>query len=1797
MLKIGVQKNAFRQSLAVFTLGVGFLAASPAMAERVLEMLSGFDLPGGDYQTLREVELQDCQQACLADSQCGGFTYNERARWCFLKNQAGERVPYKGATSAVVLETAPAERMPLPDLAFLPSDIAREATRLEAQISAARSTGRQIGLINVSTADALAVSRTAAWLDFARRMLNSSYTNYYEARDAESFAAAAGYLGIRDATSVTEQGRALAVVSQAMEKQGLFRPAIESAAASLALNLDPAVEARLTELRKDHGFRVLDYSVDAETATPRMCVQFSETLRGEASDLERFVSVDSIATPAISVESRQLCVEGLEHGGRYQVTLREGLPSTVGEVLESPSNFRIYVRDRSPLARFDSNRYVLPASAEGVPVTTINSETLDMALYRINDRNLAQVVRSEDFRRPLWSYETDDIASDRGALVWEGKMAVEKTLNEEVTTLFPLDEILKSTEPGVYILTARPAEEADQSDALATQWFVVSDIGLATYSNGGTVDIFVRSLKTAQPTEGVEVSLVARNEEVLASARTDAQGHARLATTGRTNGGLAPTLVTAQNGENDFAFIPLLGGAFELTDRGVAGRAAPGPVDAFLATERGVYRAGETVHLTTLVRDDTSRSLALPVTIKLTRPDGVLSRRITQRSDEAGGFALDMPLTTNALTGTWQVSAHIDPEGPAVGTTSFLVEDFVPQRIEVNLTSEATKAEAGGTVTAEIMAKFLYGAPASDLMIEGGVTLRPASGIAAFPGYRFGLDSEPFTPRRAPLFDLPRTGPNGEATIEVPIADVADATGALEARIAVRVREPGGRTVEDTLTLPVDTHQSMIGIKPLFEDDRVGEGAEARFEVIALDAERNRMNVSADWTLTRINRSFQWYRRGDRWFYEAVERIEDVANGTVEITAEGVARIAIPVTWGNYRLEVTDARDGRLASSTTFWSGWVTSAATAETPDVLELHLDKERYAAGDTATLSIAPRYAGTALVTVMTGDVRHYEFVDVPAEGATVPITVAEDWAPGAYVSATLVRPADAATDARPLPQRAVGIVYLDVDTDDRRLDVAIDAPDITAPRQAVTVPVKISGLGAGETARLTLAAVDVGILNITGYTPPDVDGFYLGQRQLAVELRDLYGDLIDGFGSTRGRIRSGGDGPGSGTEALPPNEQPVSLFSGLVTSDADGNAEITFDVPAFNGTLRLMAIAWTETRIGDASADMIVRDPVVVAGSVPRFLAPNDSTRMRVDLHNVSGAPGTYTLSVAADGPVEIDRPEESVELAVDQRTSIEMPIAATGVGTATLVATLTGPDGLNLQSEYTLAVRPAATPVSSRRLVALAPGEATTLTRALTNGFDTDAVVTLSVGAGAINTAGLLSMLDRFPYGCAEQTVSRALPLLYLNEVATSIGLDEDMALKPRIEKAIGRVLAFQSSSGGFGLWSPGYDLWLTAYVMDFLSRAREAGYEVPSIAFENGLDRLQSVLTYIGDVDGERGTEIAYATYVLARNGRAAIGDLRYFAEERLNDFVAPLARAQLAASLALSGDATLARSLFQDAVHTRFSTRNDRMDYGTPLRDAAAMVTLAAESRVGEGTVSDLAGMLSRMEAATDGRVFSTQEAAWLLLATHATTPAPGSISVDGTPLTSPLYRELGADALVDGVVVRNDGRNTVAVASTVTGTPLAPLPPVSNGLVIERTYHTLDGAETTPDQVAQNTRLLVRLTITKTAEVPMRIMLTDLLPAGFEIENPRLVSSADIATFPLAEVGQVPEHTEFRDDRFAAAWTLAGYQDEPITVTYMVRAVSPGTFTLPASEVVDMYQTRYVGRTEAGTVAVVPTR
>ncbi|TIV30144.1 MAG: hypothetical protein E5V99_18180, partial [Mesorhizobium sp.] len=555
-------------------------------------------------------------------------------------------------------------------------------------------------------------------------------------------------------------------------------------------------------------------------------------------------------------------------------------------------------------------------------------------------------------------------------------------------------------------------------------------------------------------------------------------------------------------------------------------------------------------------------------------------------------------------------------------------------------------------------------------------------------------------------------------------------------------------------------------------------------------------------------------------------------------------------------------------------------------------------------------------------------------------------------------------------------------------------------------LSIPVAVNGAQPGTNAYVMVAAVDVGILNLTNYKAPDPEDWFFGQRMLGLEIRDLYGRLIDGSLGTMGKIRTGGDGANMQAQGSPPTEKLVAFFSGPVELDANGKARIDFDIPQFNGTVRVMAVAWTKEAVGHAQTDVIVRDPVVITAGLPRFLAPGDVATMRLDIADTDGPAGDYALSVTTTGDLSTgDKPlPEKLTLAQGKRQSLTFPLVAKTAGDASITIKLAHADGTQVEQTLYLPVRPAQLPVTNRMVVDLKPhGGSLRVDKELLAASVLDGA-SVSVGvsqSSALDVPSLLMSLDRYPYGCAEQTTSRAMPLLYVNDMAKSIGMESDPDLHQRIQDAIYKVLSYQSSSGSFGLWGPGSgDLWLDAYVSEFLTRAREEKYDVPALAMNQALNNLQNSLGYDQDVQ-DKGSDIAYALYVLARNKEASIGDLRYYADTQLEAFSSPMAVAQLAASLALYGDTQRSESTFQTALRLAQSeTDYDwyRSDYGSRLRDGAAILALAAESKPVPSIMPQLIKLVGVARA--DARWTSTQDESWMLLAARALKEGNDSITL-----------------------------------------------------------------------------------------------------------------------------------------------------------------------------------------------------
>ncbi|MEM8740776.1 MAG: MG2 domain-containing protein, partial [Pseudomonadota bacterium] len=865
--------------MGVLALGAPLSAqdeAQPVPDRRVIAV-PDTDFWGGDLRAIYDTESALCERACLGEAACTAFTFNERANACFLKSGFDRIEPYEGALSAILVPTPPeiidrALRR-ASALAFLP----------EGWLAAARNQALALGretALPVSSADAIGalpddptqglndrvtLARLAArvnrsdaaadWLAYGRLAL-SIRGNESAQRRMRSRATSALINAVLRAEDAYVHGAALLGLAEMLERRGFAKLSIPALRLAVAADPRPLSEEALERALRLYGFRVTSTDVQSDAAAPRICIAFSEDLAEAGIDYAAYLRLGGADLP-VTADGSQLCIDGVLHGQTYNVVLRAGLPSASGESLDDPVELSLYVRDRSPALRFTGRDYILARTPDAsIPIVTVNLAEVDLQIHRVGSRNLMPILQSGTLGAALNTYDVGRIAERLGAAVWTGTAEVAQPVgqgvNEDVTTALPIGDALAAFEPGVYVMTARIPGDTELWRDAATQWFVVTDLGLATVKGSDGLHVMVRGLGNAAARDGVTLTLIAQNNEVLGSATTDARGYARFAPgLTRGEGGMQPALLTAEDAAGDFVFLSLADAAMDLSDRGVEGRVAPPPVDVFVATERGIYRPGETVHATVLARDGLARAVTgLPLTAIIRRPDGVEHARLVLPDTGAGGRSLSLTLPAAALRGGWQIALHADPKAPPLARTSVLVEDFIPERIDFELSLAEGPVSLDNLPSLGIEARYLYGAPGADLSIEGEVTLSGTRALPGWPGVLFGLEDEAVYPVSEPLGPA-RTGPEGRAELTLAPPQPPEVTRPFELTATVRLAEGSARPVERSLTRPVTPRGATLGIRPLFEES-VEEGGLARFEVLAVGPDLSAIDMPRlGWTLSR----------------------------------------------------------------------------------------------------------------------------------------------------------------------------------------------------------------------------------------------------------------------------------------------------------------------------------------------------------------------------------------------------------------------------------------------------------------------------------------------------------------------------------------------------------------------------------------------------------------------------------------------------------------------------------------------------------------------------------------------------------------------------------------------------------------------------------------------------------------------------------------------------------------------------------------------------------------------------------
>ncbi|MBC7667728.1 MAG: alpha-2-macroglobulin family protein [Gemmatimonadaceae bacterium] len=1582
---------------------------------------------------------------------------------------------------------------------------------------------------------------------------------------------------------------------------------------------------------KPESFAVWQSRIDSSGAAPMACIRMSKAL-DPSKPYADFVllSPDIGHQPAVRVKDDEICVGGVGFAD-HRVTLLKGLPGRNGETLGANADVDFTFGEKPPYVGFAGDGVILPREeSDGVALETMNVSKLAIEVWRVSDRNLVRKSISAPDPTGEGDYASDygdDSPDDEGRQVWKGVIKVDSAAGQKATTVFPLGAVLKEMKAGGYVIKARdasggrkPEGDEEPAPAQARRWIMFTDMALIAYDGDESLDVVVRSLKTAKTLSGVRVALVAKDGEDLAQAKSDADGRVRFPRALMDGEGASHAkMVMAYGGEGDLAVLDLDRSPVDLSKQGVGGRtesdggrAVASDIDGFLYADRGIYRPGETVHLTAMVRDRLAKAVNdRKGYILVKRPSGVEFRRYAFSRADAGAVLADIALPRSAPRGRWTAVLMMEGVEAQAGSLSFSVEDFAPQRLAVTATGQESVPIAGGQARQiDVSARFLYGAPGAGLQTQGEARLKIDSDpFPQFKDFQWGDALTPFDEKFIELGTTVTDG-DGHAMLNLGTSDAADTAQPLVASVTASVFEPGGRPVRENLELKVRGKPVYYGVK--VEQGDAGRGdPPVSLEMIAVNAAGVRVGATATYTLISENWSYDWFQQDGRWQWRRTSRDAVVAKATVNIGAGQPARFNRRLGWGDYRLVVEGADGSKTV--TKFSSGWGSPAKEGEAPDFVRVSAGTKSYSQGDTVEIAIKSPYAGQVQVAVATDRLIDFKTLSVGENGTTVKLKTSAAWGGGAYVLVTVIQPRDPVSS--PKPKRALGLIYVPLDPKGRKLTVDIGTPVKLDSKAPVEIPIKVQGLGFGQKAKVTIAAVDEGILRLTRQDSPDPVKWYFGKRALTLNYRDDYGRLLDPNMGAPANVNFGADELGGEGLTTTPIKT-VALWSGIVETGLDGKAVVKLPAGDFNGELRIMAVAWTDTAVGSGAKAMTVRQPVVADLNLPRFLAPGDKPMATLELHNVEGKAGAYTVEAWSTNGIAVAF-KKIITLMLGQRVAEKIPFLAPNVtGIGKIGFKVAGP-GFNTSKDYPIQTRLGWGDVVRTTTELAQPGETYTPDYRLMSGLAAGDV-TLQVSYSPIrgfDPAAIAVALQRYPYGCTEQLVSTAYPLLYAQSVSSDPKLKRNPAI---LAAAVGKLLDRQTLDGAFGLWRVGdgeADAWLGAYATDFLVEAKGQGIAVPDEAMDKALNAMRQIsrpdswtsISYRTEYPewwaanpdaSKKATErmrrraSAYALYVLAKAGRGDLARLRWWHDVQMKDEDQPLAKAQVAAGLALMGDQARARPAMRQAVKS-LGWRDESDWYQSPLRDVAAVTALAAQA----GQMDVARQLQSRLEnVVKDPDALNTQEQASLLFAASQLLKASGPMTIDAQGAVA-LPPAGGSPRWAVGKLTdahfTNRGKGALWRTVSVRGTPILAPGAASNGLSVGKRLFSMTGGAIDPSQIHQGDRVIVLVSGRSMQARSTALVIDDALPAGFEIET--TLGADDAQNGPFKFLGELtnPDVQESRDDRYIAALDLAG--NKPFAMAYVARAVTPGEFFLPGAIAKDMYRPSLNARSDAGRINVAP--
>ena len=1502
--------------------------------------------------------------------------------------------------------------------------------------------------------------------------------------------------------------------------------------------------------------------------------------------------------------------ENFDAAKSYRLIINKGLKGRLGGVLHEAYGNSLAFGALEPSIRFANSKAVYLSShgEKNIEVKIVNVPKVKVVISKIYENNLVSLQRNGYYPKEAHNEDRDQEEEGMGEPT-AGDVIYEKEIDTRSLPLSGNNRLFKfditdqlPDFKGVYHIMIRSMETYWVNDS---RFISLSDIGLIAKEGKEKMIVFANSIKTAAPTTGVNVLVYGNNNQLLGMGATNAEGVAEIAYTRKEFAGFRPAMIIAKTAD-DFNYLPFSSTQVATSRFEVGGKSSNSTgLDAFIYGERDIYRPGEQVNFSVVLRDRSWKAPGdMPLKMKFLMPNGKELKAFRKNLNEQGAAEGNVVINPSAITGNYSLEVYTSND-VLLGTKSFMIEEFVPDRIKVTATLNKPFLRPGEATSLDISAVNFFGPPAANRNYETEIQIKQKTfNPKKYGKYSFGMANQnTFFDK---IVNQGKTDENGHATESYTVPANYTNIGILQSTFYATVFDETGRPVSRSVTTDIITQNIFLGLGfdgygyyPLRQV--------IRFPMLAID--RNEVLVNG--TKAEVKVIKHEYRtvlskRGSYFNYESQKQDKVLADNVVTISGENTSYPFVPVTPGEYEIRLSlpgvNSYVSRSFYSYGSWGGDNTSFEVS-TEGNIDIQLDKASYQTGETAKVLFTTPFAGKMLVTTETDHVISHQYVNVDKRSVSVDLKLTGEDLPNVYITATLIKPHDISDI--PLTV-AHGFQNVTVAEKSRQMSVEIVAEKTVRSKTHQKVTVK-----AAPNSYVTLAAVDNGVLQISGYKTPDPYGYFYARKALEVNGYDLYPLL---FPEIKARLSStGGDADlemNKRTNPMPNKRiKVVSYWSGIVHSNGSGEAGFEFDIPSFSGQVRLMAVAYKNESFGSGEAAMTVADPIILSTALPRFLSPSDTINVPVTVSNTTAKSSTAVATIKVNGPLTVvGNSQNTVNLPANSeaRTTFKV-VASPSISTGKVTVEAQGM-GEKFTSETDITIRPASTlqkMTGSGSLAGNSTGKIVIGTSDFIPG-SSDYSITVS-RSPVVEVAGLLKYLVQYPYGCTEQVVSAAFPQLYYGDIADMIQENRGRSSNANynIQEAIRKIKMRQLYNGAIMLWDneATENWWVSAYAAHFLLEARKAGYDVDASLLEpllgyinNKLKNRKTISYYYNRTQVKKiaPKEVTYSLYVLATAARPNISVMNYY---KANQQVLSLdSRYMLSAAFAVAGDKAKFRELLPASFSGEESVAQTGGSFYSDIRDEAVALNVLIDVDPTNAQIPVMARQVVNM--LKERSWYSTQESAFSFLAigklarTAASSTITADIKAGGKTVnhfngkTAVLHaKDLGA-ANVD-ITTKGEGRlyywwQSEGISAS------GSYKEEDNYIQVRRKFFDRSGKVIIGTTFHQNDLVIIQLSISKSyAGSVENVVLTDLLPAGFEIENPR---TKEIPGMDWIKDADTPTQLDVRDDRINLFVNL--YKARQVYY-YAVRAVLPGIFRMGPVSADAMYNGEYHSYNGAGIIRV----